>query len=125
MNSTTNVPDVQAKITWVNNNPNQAKKATASITIGKAFTVNDLGVVQGSKGLFVSMPQRSYEKNGEKKYLEVAHPVSSEMRKAVNDAVLDAYQQEVGQSQSAEPSQETPEEELAEEADGPIMGQMA
>lgn len=125
MNNTTNLPDIKAKITWVNSDPTLNKKAAAMVTIANSFTIHGLAVVQGPNGLFVSMPQRSYEKNGEKHFQEVAHPVTAEMRKAVNDAVISAYKQEVGPSQSDEPSQETPEEELAEEADGPIMGQMA
>lgn len=89
--SRTETPEVSAKITWMNNTQNGSKKATASITIANAFVVKGLGVIEGPRGLFVSMPKRTIEKSGEKKYSDVAHPVTVDMRKAVTDAVMDAY----------------------------------
>ena len=91
MNDNPIIPNVTAKITWLNDNSSPAKKATASIVIGNAFQVNGLSVVEGSKGLFVSMPQKAVDKDGTRKYVEWAHPVCSEMRSAINDAVLGAY----------------------------------
>ena len=88
----TETPEVSAKITWMNNTQNGSKKATASITIANAFVVKGLGVIEGPKGLFVSMPKRTIEKSGEKKYSDVAHPVTADMRNAVNDAVMEAYE---------------------------------
>ena len=118
MNNTNTLPEVKAKITWKNDDPTAAKKAAASITIGNQFQVHGLSIVEGSKGLFLSMPQRASEKNGEKKFFEVAHPTSAEMRKAINDAVMKAYNQEMGITQEAQ------SEELFEPEPAPIMGQM-
>ena len=92
-------PSVRAKITWLNDDPAGAKKASASITIANAFQVHGVGSVEGPKGLFLSMPQRqTKDKDGSKKYVEIAHPVTAEMRKAINDAVFDAYSQTLAMS---------------------------
>ena len=98
-NNQTVIPSVKAKITWMNDDTSAPKKASASITIGNSFMVNGLSIVQGQKGLFVSMPQRVSEKDGQKKYVEVAHPINSEMRTAINNAVLNSYSQTLALSQ--------------------------
>ena len=43
-------------------------KAYASATIGGAFAVHGIRVIESDKGRFISMPQDSYKKNGETKY---------------------------------------------------------
>ena len=61
MNDTKNdvmTPSVKAKITWINANAADARKATASVTIGGAFQVHGISVFQGKNGTFLSMPQR-------------------------------------------------------------------
>ena len=88
-------PSVKAKITWLNDDPSGAKKAAATVTIADAFQVHGVGIVEGPKGIFVSMPQRQ---TNDKKFVEVAHPVTAEMRKAIYDAVLGAYSQTLAMS---------------------------
>ncbi|HYF93437.1 MAG TPA: SpoVG family protein [Symbiobacteriaceae bacterium] len=63
-------------------------KAIGSVTIGDAFVVHGVRVVESEKGLFVAMPQR---KDGDR-YRDVAHPVTAEMRAMVGSAVLEEYQ---------------------------------
>ena len=63
-------------------------KAIGSVTIGNAFVVHGVRVVESEKGLFVAMPQR---KDGDR-YRDVAHPVTSEMRAMLGSAVLEEYQ---------------------------------
>ena len=104
-------PKVIAKITWLNNNPTAAKKASANITIADSFMVRGLSIVEGPKGLFISMPQRQSDKDGEKRFLEIAHPVTAEMRKAIQDVVFKAYTQTIALSQQIDGAyarQETP-----------------
>lgn len=67
-------------------------KALCSIILDGAFAVHDLRVVQGANGLFVSMPAR--RTNGGE-YRDVAHPITGEMRDAIQKQVLAAYQQGV------------------------------
>ena len=90
MDNTNSTPEVKAKITWINDDPTQNKRAAATITIAKAFQVHGISIVSGPKGLFISMPQRQ---TNDKKFVEVAHPVTAEMRKAIYDAVFGAYSQ--------------------------------
>lgn len=63
-------------------------KAVASITIDDEFVVHDLRVVDGDKGLFVAMPSRKLP-SGE--FRDVAHPISTETREKVQEAVLVEY----------------------------------
>ena len=63
-------------------------RAVASITIDDEFVVHDLRVVDGDKGLFVAMPSRKLP-SGE--FRDVAHPISTETREKVQQAVLTEY----------------------------------
>ena len=84
-------PQIVAKITWINSDPSEARRAAASIKIADSFVVHGLGVFNGKNGLFVQMPTRVSEKNGNKRYIETSHPVTAECRDAITKAVLDAY----------------------------------
>lgn len=86
-------PNVTAKITWLNNNPAEPKKAAATITIADSFAVHGVSIIEGQKGLFLAMPQRASEKKGETKYFEIAHPITAEFRQAIQSAVFEAYSQ--------------------------------
>jgi len=67
---------------------NDSLKAYASITLDGSFAVKDLKVVEGAKGLFVSMPSR---KLADGKYRDLAFPLTKEAREDLFDAVLGAY----------------------------------
>lgn len=64
-------------------------KAYATIVFDNAFIVRDLKVIEGDKGLFVSMPSRR-RKDGT--FRDIAHPLNAEMRKHIEEAVVVAYQ---------------------------------
>lgn len=101
----TQTPEVTAKITWLNDDPQANKRASANITIGKCFTVHGLSIINSSKGLFVAMPQKVKTDNGESKYYDVAHPVTAPMRQLISDKVIDAYNEMIakqGQNQKTE-----------------------
>lgn len=72
-------------------------KAFASVTIGGAFAVHGIRVIETDKGLFVAMPQESYKKHGETKYNDLFHAITAEARNAVLEAVEEAYEQSLGQ----------------------------
>ena len=63
-------------------------KASVSITIDGEFVVHDIKVIDGEKGLFVAMPSR---KSSDGSYIDIAHPLTSELRAEITTAVLDAY----------------------------------
>ena len=72
-------------------------KAAVSITFDNAFAVHDIKVIEGDKGLFVAMPSRaSYDRyNGEEVFKDIAHPINSEVREQIQNAILAKYQEEV------------------------------
>ncbi len=66
-------------------------KAFCDLLILDAFLVKGLRVVQGKNGLFVGMPQ---EQGRDGKWYETFHPVSKEMRKGLQELVLESYTEE-------------------------------
>ena len=64
-------------------------KAVVSITIDEEFVVHDIKVVEGDKGLFIAMPSR---KSADGEYRDVAHPINSATRNAIQDLILQAYE---------------------------------
>jgi len=64
-------------------------KAFADISIGH-FVVKGLRIVEGKKGLFLSMPS---EKSKDGKWYETFFPATKEAREVLNELVLTAYQQ--------------------------------
>lgn len=64
--------------------------AFASVTIGGCFAVNGIRVMDSEKGKFVAMPS---SKGNDGKYHDNCCPTTAEMRKAMNAAVLGAYEQ--------------------------------
>jgi stage V sporulation protein G len=64
-------------------------KAFADVAIGD-FVVKGLRVVQGQKGLFLSMPQ---EKSKDGKFYNTFLPVTKEARQNLSEVVLAAYQE--------------------------------
>ena len=66
-------------------------KAVASITIEDEFVVHDIKVIDGEKGLFIAMPSR---KTPEGEYKDIAHPINSETRDALQEMILQKYREE-------------------------------
>ena len=96
------IPTIRAKIDRLADFENSKVKAFASANIGGAFAIHGLRIVNGEKGMFVAMPSTSYQKDGKTEYQETFHPVSGEARKALNDAVLEAYEQKLAEVQTEE-----------------------
>jgi stage V sporulation protein G len=63
-------------------------KAFVSVVFDECFMVNDIKVIQGRDGLFISMPSRR-KRNG--KFKDVAHPLNNETRRMIEEQVLDEY----------------------------------
>ena len=86
--------DVSVKVFPIQPKEGSNLRAFASITLGGVFAVNDLRIVEGSKGTFVAMPQtKGRGKDNEEKYFDVCFPTTKEMRKEISDAVLSKYAQ--------------------------------
>lgn len=85
-------------------------KAIVSVTLNEAFVVHDVKVVEGQSGLFVAMPSKRMP-DGE--FKDIAHPISQEARRIIQEAVLYAYdeaEQEIRAQAEAEETQPEPEE---------------
>ncbi|MFP4522150.1 MAG: septation regulator SpoVG [Fibrobacterota bacterium] len=80
-------------------------KAFASITFDDAFVIRGLKVISGSKGYFVSMPSK---KGKDGKYHDIAHPINNEMRKSLEESILQEYERLIN-------SGEVPDTENGEE----------
>lgn len=69
-------------------------KAIASVSLDGMFVVKNLKVMDGKKGLFVSMPQESYPgKDGQKKYSNTFFALTNSAKMELQKVVLDTYQQ--------------------------------
>lgn len=71
-------------------------KAVASITIDDCFVIHDIKVIDGTDGYFVAMPSR---KTSDGEYKDIAHPINSETRQTVIDAVLEAFKLETAKEE--------------------------
>ena|SRR4051794_23639033 len=69
-------------------------KAFVSIVFDHCFMVNDIKIIQGRDGLFISMPSRK-KKNGE--FKDVAHPLNNETRRMIEEQVLAEYDRVLGE----------------------------
>lgn len=63
-------------------------KAFASVSVND-IAIRGIRVIEGEKGTFVSMPQTQDKKTNE--YHDVAFPISGDLRKEINKAVLEEY----------------------------------
>ena len=87
--------------------PEGTLRATATVNINDAFAIRGVKLMEGSKGLFVSMP--SY-KAGNGEYKDICFPCTSESRKEFDKAVIGAYEQALSQAHDQEQTQNSSEE---------------
>lgn len=80
-----NISDVRIRIVQ---KPDTKLKAVASITIDDCFVVHDIKIIDGTEGYFVAMPSR---KTPEGEFKDIAHPLNSETRAMIIDAVMEAF----------------------------------
>ena len=85
-------------------------RAYVSITFDDSFVVHDLRVIDGTKGMFVAMPSKRLP-NGDHK--DIAHPINTEIREKIQNAVLDVYHREL--EEAPQVKVEAKEEEKVEE----------
>ena len=63
-------------------------KAFVNVTFDDDFVVRGMKVIEGKNGLFVAMPSRR-SKDGT--FRDIAHPINNDMRKRLEDVVLEEY----------------------------------
>lgn len=67
-------------------------KGFANVTFDDAFVIRGMKIIQGNNGYFVSMPSR---KRPDGTYQDIAHPINSDMRRMIEEKVLEAYNAEL------------------------------
>ena len=65
-------------------------KAVVSVTFDDEFVVHDIKIIEGQNGLFIAMPSR---KMGDGDFRDIAHPLKSETRNRIRDAIFAEYEQ--------------------------------
>lgn len=60
-------------------------KGVASVTIDNCFVVHDVKVIEGTDDYFIAMPSK---KTPEGEYKDIVHPLNSDTRNRLKDAVL-------------------------------------
>jgi stage V sporulation protein G len=73
-------------------------KAFVSIVFDQSFVVTDIKIINGPKGLFVSMPSKK-RKDGT--FKDIAHPLNNQMRQYLEEKVLAVYRQQVASAPGA------------------------
>ncbi len=72
-------------------------KAFASMTFDDCFVVRGLKLIEGNGGMFVAMPNR---KRPDGTFQDIAHPINAEMRKLIEDKIIECYNKEIAREQS-------------------------
>ncbi len=79
-----NITDIRIRRTY----QDARLRAVVSVTVDNDLAIHDIKVIEGPQRLFVAMPSRRDE-NGI--YRDIAHPISPQARRELEDAVLSCY----------------------------------
>ena len=74
-------------------------KAIVSITFDDVFVVHDIKIIDGQNGLFIAMPSR---KMGEGDFRDIAHPLLSETRTKIKEAIFAEYEKVLAEQDTEE-----------------------
>lgn len=72
-------------------------KAIVSITFDGEFVVHDIKIIDGQNGLFIAMPSK---KMNEGDFRDIAHPILSETRTKIKEAIFAEYEKLLEQEES-------------------------
>lgn len=67
-------------------------KAVVSVTFDDQLAVHDIKVINAKDKYFIVMPSR---KNPDNTYRDIVHPINSDFRLELEEAVIDAYNREL------------------------------
>ena len=85
-------------------------KAIVSVTFDDQLAVHDIKVINARDKFFIVMPSR---KTPDDPYRDIVHPINSQFRTVVENAVIDAYG--VALEEAANAVEDAPLAEVAEE----------
>lgn len=74
-------------------------KAIVSVTFDHVFVVHDIKVIEGNHGYFIAMPSRKTQ-DGE--FKDIVHPINSEFREFLSEAVMEKYHEALEERRLAE-----------------------
>ena len=83
------------RVRKVDTEQNPCLKGLASIVIDGGFIVTGIRILENEHGLYIAMPSMRVTSHGEKKNIEVAHPINAETREIIENAVLNKYKQSI------------------------------
>lgn len=87
-------------------------KAYASVVLGGEYVIKDIAVMDSKNGVFARMPYRTYkDRNGVQQYADTVFALNETSRSALNDAVIEAYEQRLEMEESEEQELEEPSED--------------
>ena len=69
-------------------------KALATVTIDDAIAIHNIKIIEGKNGLFIAMPSRKSDKG----FIDFVHPINTETRNVLQNAILAEYTKEESQS---------------------------
>jgi stage V sporulation protein G len=72
-------------------------KAIVSITFDDEFVVHDIKIIDGQNGPFIAMPSR---RMGEGDFRDIAHPLKSETREVIKNAIFAEYEKALAERET-------------------------
>lgn len=72
-------------------------KAIASIIFNNCFVVRNIKVIEGDKGLFITMPST---KNSKGIFVDIAHPINRETRQMIEENIKKTFQDMVDKEEN-------------------------
>jgi len=101
------ITDIKIRKTFTTDGP---MKAVVSVTFDNQLALHDIKVINTRDKYFIVMPSR---KNPDNTYRDIIHPINSDFRQQLEDAVMAAYFAELRRQEeegvSPEPSSVTEE----------------
>ena len=88
-----NITDIRMRLM----NKDTKMKAVASVTFDDEFVIHDIKVIEGEKGWFIAMPSR---KSADGEYRDIAHPIRSDVRDELQNAILNEYKKVTEQAEA-------------------------
>lgn len=67
-------------------------KAYATFVIDNSFIVRDVKIIEGDKGLFVSMPSRRKQDGS---FRDIVHPLNSDTRSMIEENIIGEYKKQL------------------------------
>ena len=86
-------------------------KAIVSVTFDGQLAVHDIKVIYARDKFFIVMPSR---KNPDNTYRDIVHPINAQFRGVLEEAVISAYNKELGLAKEAAETEPSEAETITE-----------